>query len=70
LIVDQAQRLGARRIIGEYIPTKKNSMVKDHYERLGFKVFEHGPDGESRAAFELADFASRETFIHVEEGDR
>ena len=31
LIAQEAARLGARRIIGEYIPTKKNAMVKEHY---------------------------------------
>jgi len=31
LIAAEAQRLGAKRLIGEYIPTKKNAMVKDHY---------------------------------------
>ena len=28
---------GAVRLIGEFIPTAKNSLVKDHYEKLGFK---------------------------------
>ena len=39
---------GARRLVGEYIPTKKNGMVKDHYARLGFTVMETTPDGGSR----------------------
>ena len=35
-IVDYAQQHGFKRIIGEYIPTSKNTMVSDHYDRLGF----------------------------------
>jgi FkbH-like protein len=68
LIAQQAVRLGARRLIGEYIPTKKNAMVKDHYARLGFTVMETDPAGGSRAVLDLAGFAPADTFIHVVEG--
>jgi FkbH-like protein len=68
LIAAEARRLGAGRLIGEYIPTKKNGMVKDHYQRLGMTVFECDENGRSKAAIDLADFAPADTFIHVEEG--
>ena len=67
LIAAQATRLGGRRLIGEYIPTKKNGMVKDHYTRLGFTVIEAAPDGASRNVLDLATFTPAETFIHVVE---
>lgn len=35
-IADLAKKQGYTYIIGEYIPTSKNQMVKDHYENLGF----------------------------------
>lgn len=35
-IVDYAKQHGFRFVIGEYIPTSKNSMVEDHYLKLGF----------------------------------
>ncbi len=35
-IVTRARALGARRLIGEYIPTAKNELVRDLYPRLGF----------------------------------
>ncbi len=35
-IVADARSSGAKRIIGEYIPTKKNAPAKDVYERHGF----------------------------------
>jgi FkbH-like protein len=68
LIAAQAKLLGASRLIGEYLPTKKNGMVKDHYARLGFQVVETAVDGASRAVLDLAEFAPAETFIDVTEG--
>lgn len=35
-IVDTARNNGYKYVVGEYIPTAKNQMVADHYERLGF----------------------------------
>jgi FkbH-like protein len=63
-----AGKLGARQLIGEYIPTKKNGMVKDHYAKLGFAVMETDPAGGSRAVLDLAGYQPAETFIHVTEG--
>ncbi|PPQ27034.1 HAD-IIIC family phosphatase [Rhodopila globiformis] len=68
LIAQEAARLGARRLAGEYIPTKKNGMVKDHYARLGFTVMETDPAGGNRNILDLASFTPAETFIHVVEG--
>ncbi|HVZ06833.1 HAD-IIIC family phosphatase [Rhodopila sp.] len=68
LIAQEAGRLGARRLVGEYIPTRKNGMVKDHYARLGFTVMENDPSGGSRNILDLAGFTPAETFIHVVEG--
>jgi FkbH-like protein len=68
LIAQQASKLGAKRLIGEYIPTKKNTMVKDHYARLGFTVMEADPAGGNRNVLDLAAFRPAETFIHVTEG--
>jgi FkbH-like protein len=67
LIAETAKRLGARRLVGEYLPTKKNGMVKDHYAKLGFTVMETGEDGSSRAVLDLATFAPASTFITVTE---
>lgn len=35
-VVAYAKQHGFKRIIGEYIPTPKNGMVAEHYDRLGF----------------------------------
>jgi FkbH-like protein len=68
LIAQEARKLGARRLIGEYIPTTKNGMVKDHYAKLGFTVMETSPDGGNRNILDLAGFTPADTFIHVVEG--
>ena len=68
LIAQEALKLGARRLVGTYIPTKKNGMVKDHYAKLGFTVLETDPSGSSRAVLDLATYRPGETFIHVTEG--
>lgn len=38
VLVSEARKLGAKRLIGEYLPTPKNGMVKDHYRSLGFSL--------------------------------
>lgn len=39
-LVAAAKTAGVRALIGEYIPTARNGMVKDHYARLGFEPLE------------------------------
>ena len=38
-------RRGYRRLLGEYIPSSKNSPVADLYDRLGFRRVENDRDG-------------------------
>lgn len=60
-IVEYARKHGYKKIIGEYIPTEKNMMVKDHYTQLGFNAVE----SEGRYLFELDidEYKDRETYI-------
>ncbi|MGQ0715404.1 MAG: HAD-IIIC family phosphatase [Gemmatimonadaceae bacterium] len=37
-LTDEARAMGCVRVIGEYIPTRKNGMVRDVYARLGFTL--------------------------------
>jgi FkbH-like protein len=68
LLAAQAKSLGASRLVGEYIPTAKNAMVRDHYENLGFTVVERDDSGRSRAVLDLAAYEAPKTFIDVKEG--
>ena len=66
ILAAEAQRLGADRMLGEYIPTRKNGMVRNHYEKLGFYLIEETPDGSSRAGLGLRDFVPFPTFTNIE----
>lgn len=68
LIAEQAKKFGAKRLLGDYIPTKKNGMVRDHYIRLGFSLLETNTNGSTRATLDLTRFIPAETFITVKEG--
>jgi FkbH-like protein len=67
LVAAQAHALGAQRLVGEYRPTKKNMMVRDHYSRLGFTTLETEDSGITRSALDLATYVPSETFIQVKE---
>jgi FkbH-like protein len=67
LIAALAQEMGGRRLIGEYIPTAKNAMVKDHYPQLGFSAIDSTSPNTARYVLNLADFTPRETFIEIRE---
>ena len=68
LIAAQATALGARRLVGEYLPTKKNAMVADHFPRLGFTALDRRDDGGARFVLGLNDFRPAPTFISVQQG--
>lgn len=36
-MVEKAKAIGVNKMIGEYLPTAKNGIVKDHYDLLGFQ---------------------------------
>jgi predicted enzyme involved in methoxymalonyl-ACP biosynthesis len=38
VLVTEARAVGIGRIVGEYRPTAKNAMVRDHYAKLGFEA--------------------------------
>ena len=68
LAAAEAKRLGGRLLIGEYRPTAKNGMVREHYAKLGFVPAGEGPEGGSRWSCDLEAFTPSRSFIHVVEG--
>ncbi|WP_428390533.1 HAD-IIIC family phosphatase [Lichenicoccus sp.] len=69
LVAEQARRLGAASLLGEYRPTAKNAMVAGHYERLGFTRIAEFEDGGHRARLALAGFTAQDSAITVVQGD-
>ena len=57
-ILRTAAENGFRKVVGEYIPTPKNAMVRDLYEKLGFV-----PMGENRFEADVSGFPYHKTFI-------
>ncbi|MBA4357670.1 MAG: hypothetical protein C0405_08100, partial [Desulfovibrio sp.] len=47
-LLAQARARGLRELTGSYLPTAKNSMVSEHYARLGFTRVELAENGDSR----------------------
>lgn len=45
-IIDNARKAGASRLIGTYIPTERNVIVREHYKKLGFTQTASNDGGE------------------------
>lgn len=60
-IVRTAAEHGFRTVLGEYIPTAKNAMVKDLYEKMGFQPLE-----DHRFRADVSTYRSHKTFITEE----
>ena len=62
-LIEQCQERGIRKILGIYIPSKKNSMVAGHYADLGFKSI-GSSDGRERWSYEVpATYSPRTRYI-------
>ncbi len=65
-LVERARDVGATRLRGWYIPTAKNSIVADHYSRLGFsRVAVDREDGATCWELGVTDYTPRSLHIHV-----
>jgi FkbH-like protein len=68
LIVAEARRLGAKRVMGQYRPTAKNGMVKDHYTKLGFAALDPDADGNMMYRLDIESFSEPDVVMTVREG--
>jgi len=66
-LVTRAQAAGIETIVGYYYRTPRNSMVADHYRRLGFACESQGPDeGQSRWRLQLTtDYQPKCQYIQI-----
>src|SRR5262249_24113361 len=62
-LCDTAQTRGLNYIRGNYIPTAKNDLVRDHYAQLGFQNIEAKPSGHTVWRLSLADHKPLTNFI-------
>ncbi|HKT73996.1 MAG TPA: HAD-IIIC family phosphatase [Steroidobacteraceae bacterium] len=67
VIAARARRMGATALLGEYCPSPKNGMVKDHYGKLGFEL--SGEDeGVTRWRLPLERFEPAPVLMNIVEG--
>ncbi len=65
-MVEEARRRGYKKIIGEYLPTLKNQMVRNHYDQLGFAKVDEKADGAKRYELIVDDYQPKECYIAKE----
>lgn len=65
VIVDQSRRLKASHLVGEFIPSAKNGMVKNHYQKLGFAHVSSYPDGATVWQLPIASFETKSTHMRI-----
>lgn len=68
VVASHAAQAGAEALVGEYRPTAKNQMVRDHYARLGFVPCGADATGSSYWRLTLSDFSPKSTFIDIARG--
>jgi FkbH-like protein len=68
LLAARAIELGCHRLYGAYMPTEKNSMVKDLYSKLGFTLEDTQADGTTRWSLALAGFEPRPLHMQLIQG--
>jgi predicted enzyme involved in methoxymalonyl-ACP biosynthesis len=66
-VFDHAKRLGLDRVIGEYIPTAKNAMVRDFFAAFGFQKISEKADGSTLWALGVHEFQPPATYIRQNE---
>ncbi len=69
LLVQEVSARGGKRLLGRYIPTEKNGMVKDHYAGLGFVALGDPGPGETRWVLGVDDKKRFEYPIHLKKGN-
>ena len=65
VLVDCARAAGISGLKGEYIPTDKNGMVKDLFQRLGFSETAAAPDGRTLWSLNLGSFEPLPTTVDI-----
>jgi FkbH-like protein len=69
LLVQETENKGAQKLIGQYFPTAKNNMVKDHYPDLGFEPLGTDEKGNSRWSLTLGTKKKFDYFMKLQKGN-
>jgi predicted enzyme involved in methoxymalonyl-ACP biosynthesis len=63
VLLQRARKSGYKALLGEFLPTKKNSLVADLYDRLGFRRSSEAPDGALQYHLSVPQAELAETFV-------
>jgi FkbH-like protein len=66
-VVERAKAAGIYTLLGYYLPTKKNGMVANHYEKLGFTRVTSSPDDAPVFSLSILGYSPHNTHIKVTE---
>lgn len=69
LLAERAEEMGCTTLLGEYRPTAKNGMVREHYGQLGFQLIDRAEDGTTRWELPLAGFTPQPTHMKLVKGE-
>lgn len=67
VLLERARNDGVRSIRGRYIPTAKNSMVADHYSKLGFVLIDSHVDGSTTWELDVRSAAAPVHFTSIQQ---
>lgn len=65
-LVREAKSRGAIELIGRYIPTARNGLVKDHFEKLGFSKVNTDADGATTWRLVVGDYRDKDLPMRIE----
>ncbi len=62
-LLEHARTRGVKRIIGRYLPTERNELVRDHFRKLGFELIEEDALGAATWAIDVTANVERAPMI-------
>ncbi len=62
-VVAVARARGCETVVGTYMPTAKNGMVRNFYQQFGFEPVEEGQDGRTVWQLRVAAYQTREVYM-------
>jgi FkbH-like protein len=65
-MIGQARLRGIAEIIGRYIPTARNGLVRDHFAKLGFSRIDEQPGGETTWRLAVEGYRDKELPLKVD----
>ena len=69
-LASRCEALGVKTVRGFYFPTAKNGMVRDFYEKQGFRKISEAPDGSTVWELSLAGYEQKNHVISVNTKER